>query len=263
MSSGPSYREQLETVSSAFSEHLKTSLEQIEAIWRSFLSKGKFDKNVLQSLSDMAHELRGQGTLFGYPDVTQSAGSLEDVLEQVIHTHHRFSVQIEKSISSHIQVLKNASQDQANLRESLFIDNEAITAIFDFKTRAAKKSQPRKILIIDDADMMRRRIAISLTQVGFEVHEAQNGIAGIELAIQIIPDLILLDIKMPEVDGFEVQQTIRTHTELMHVPLIFLTSLGRVSVGQIQTALSFGVSDYISKPFNMEKLIKKVKDNLR
>ena len=106
------------------------------------------------------------------------------------------------------------------------------------------------------------QIVSSFQQAGFTVYEATDGMTGIDLAIQHLPDLILLDIKMPEVDGFAVQQKIRTHDDLFDVPLIFLTSLSSVSISQIQTALSYGVTDYIPKPFNMSRLIDKVKLHL-
>ncbi|MFK7846177.1 MAG: response regulator transcription factor [Rhodothermales bacterium] len=261
MSQKISYEEELQNIASSFTIHLQKQLKEIDATWQQ-QHESQPDTFSLQSLSDIAHELHGQGLLFGYPEITKSAGALEEILERIIKSRQHLTAQIRSRINAHIHNLKQAATHEVQLRGLLFSDQEAITAIFDYKNRPAKKSAQKQILIIEDADVTRRRIAMSLRQAGFLVLEAADGISGVTMAIEKIPDLILLDIKMPVVDGFQVQQKIRTHNDLMDVPLIFLTSLNRVSIAQIQTALSYGITDYISKPFSMGKLISKIKTNL-
>ncbi len=262
MSQKRSFEEQLQSIASAFTIHLQKQIKEIDAIWRQQENSIQSDTLSLQLLSDIAHELHGQGLLFGYPEITKSAGTLEEILERIIKSSQHLTDQTLGQINTYIHDLKQAAAHETQLRGVLFSDEEAITAIFDYKDRTAKKSAQKQILVIEDADVTRQRIALSLRQAGFVVLEASDGITGVTLAIEKLPDLILLDIKMPFVDGFQVQQKIRMHDDLMNVPLIFLTSLNRVSIAQIQTALSYGVTDYISKPFSMAKLIKKIKTNL-
>lgn len=262
MSQKISYAEQLQNIASTFTTHLQKQLHKIDSIWQRQKHNNQLDTFSLQLISDIAHELHGQGLLFGYPEITKSAGILEEILERIIKSRLQFTAQVQNQINAYIHNLKQAASNEVQLRSVLFSDEEAITAIFDYKNRTVKKSSQKQILIIEDADVTRQRIALSLRQAGFIVLEASDGISGVTLAIEKIPDLILLDIKMPFVDGFQVQQKIRLHNDLNDVPLIFLTSLNRVSISQIQTALSYGVTDYISKPFSMAKLIKKIKTNL-
>jgi len=115
-----------------------------------------------------------------------------------------------------------------------------------------------KILIVDDEKNIVDIIAFNLKKEGHETIEAYDGATGLELALSEDPELILLDIMMPKLDGFEVCQRIR---EKSHVPIIMLTA----RVEEVDKVLGFdvGADDYVTKPFSVRELIARVKANLR
>ncbi|MEN6394460.1 MAG: response regulator transcription factor [Anaerolineaceae bacterium] len=115
-----------------------------------------------------------------------------------------------------------------------------------------------KILVVEDEISLQETLAYNLTQQGYEVETAGDGKAAIEAARRIKPDLILLDIMLPILDGIEVCRILRQE---MNVPILMLTArddeIDRV------IGLEIGADDYITKPFSMRELMARVKANLR
>ena len=117
-----------------------------------------------------------------------------------------------------------------------------------------------KILIIEDDKIQCEIASVFLRQHGFEVITAGNGPSGIDMAIRLMPDLILCDIQMPEVDGFEVQSTLKSHFTTNQIPFIFMTS--RDSMEDIRTGMERGADDYITKPLDFHQLLRVIKIRL-
>jgi len=115
-----------------------------------------------------------------------------------------------------------------------------------------------KILIVDDEKNIVDIIAYNLKKEGFETLEAYNGKTGLNLALSELPMLVLLDVMMPELDGFEVCSRIREQSQM---PIIMLTA--RVDEVDKVLGLELGADDYITKPFGVKELIARVKANLR
>jgi DNA-binding response OmpR family regulator len=116
----------------------------------------------------------------------------------------------------------------------------------------------RRILVVDDEERMVRFIRMNLEHDGFLVSEAFNGKQAIQRLRDVSPDLILLDVMMPDLDGFEVLQMMR---EISNVPVIMLTAKGEED-DRIR-GLELGADDYITKPFNPRELVSRVKAVLR
>jgi two-component system KDP operon response regulator KdpE len=114
-----------------------------------------------------------------------------------------------------------------------------------------------KILVIDDDEALLQVLQVGLEAQGFEVTAAENGPEGVKAAFRTHPDLVLLDIMMPDMDGYEVSRRLR---ELSDVPIIFLTALS--STPDIVRGLGAGAEDYIVKPFAMAELVARVKTRL-
>ncbi len=115
-----------------------------------------------------------------------------------------------------------------------------------------------KILAVDDEQRMVRFIQLNLEQDGFEVITAYNGKTALEQVRTQLPDLILLDIMMPDINGFEVLKKIR---EVNTVPVIMLTAKGEEE-DRIQ-GLELGADDYITKPFSPRELVSRIRAVLR
>lgn len=117
------------------------------------------------------------------------------------------------------------------------------------------------ILIVDDVPRNLQVLATILYDVGYEIAIAENGKTALEILHTISPDLILLDIMMPDVDGFEVCRQIKSNPELTSIPIIFLTA--KNDTDSIVRSFEIGASDYVTKPFNAIELKARVKTHLQ
>ncbi len=122
----------------------------------------------------------------------------------------------------------------------------------------AKEFDRRKILVVDDEERMVRFIRLNLEHDGFLVSEAFNGKEAIQQLRDVAPDLILLDVMMPDLDGFEVLQRIR---ESSKVPVLMLTAKGEED--DRVRGLELGADDYITKPFSPREMVSRIKAVLR
>jgi len=118
-----------------------------------------------------------------------------------------------------------------------------------------------KILIVDDDESILELIKINLELMGHDVLTAPDGIKGFALVKQELPDLIILDVMMPEVDGFTVAQRIRKYPDTKETPILMLTALGMLQ-DKVQ-GFNSGVDDYLIKPFELDELKVRVKALLR
>ncbi len=119
----------------------------------------------------------------------------------------------------------------------------------------------KKILIIDDTDLMVKIISDILIQAGYEVVSATNGYDGIQKVREEKPDLILLDVVMPDIDGFEVCRILRDDDSNNLTPIIILTA--QDNEDDKLSGLELGADDYIIKPFNPRELLGRVRNTLR
>jgi len=113
---------------------------------------------------------------------------------------------------------------------------------------------PRRILVVDDEDNLRSMLVAALKYEGYEVTQASDGAAGLRAARETKPDLILLDVMMPELDGFAVVKRLRESGD--RTPVIFLTA--RDSSEDRVTGLNLGGDDYLPKPFSLAELVARV-----
>src|SRR5271163_2151679 len=116
------------------------------------------------------------------------------------------------------------------------------------------------VLIEDDADLY-SLIQYNLEKEGFTMAGAQTGKGAIDLCRRERPDLVILDIMLPDSDGLDICKGIRAHSELQHIPVIFLTA--RASETDRIVGLELGANDYIVKPFFVRELIARVKIHFR
>ena len=114
-----------------------------------------------------------------------------------------------------------------------------------------------KVLVVDDDLNIQRVLVFTLKQEGFEVHVASDGQAGVEMAASITPDLILMDVAMPKLDGYAATQQIRAAEHGRKVPIIMLTA--EADVEQRVRGLRAGADDDIVKPFHPLELIARIK----
>ncbi len=120
------------------------------------------------------------------------------------------------------------------------------------------RSQGHRILIVDDEKRMVRFIRLNLEHDGFQVISAYNGKEALDQVRNALPDLILLDVMMPDIDGFQVLEKIR---EFSSVPVIMLTAKGEED--DRVRGLELGADDYVTKPFSPRELVSRVRAVMR
>ena len=116
----------------------------------------------------------------------------------------------------------------------------------------------RTILVVDDEERMARFIHLNLEHDGFHVIEAYRGLQAVQLLRDSLPDLILLDVMLPDIEGFELLKMIR---EISQVPVIMLTARGEED--DRVRGLELGADDYVTKPFSPRELVSRVRAVLR
>ncbi|MEE4264430.1 MAG: response regulator [Desulfobacteraceae bacterium] len=119
---------------------------------------------------------------------------------------------------------------------------------------------PKEILIVDDEPSIVVPIQFLMEQQGYRVLVADNGEDALDVIYKYKPDLILLDIMLPRIDGYEVCEIVRLNPEYRDIKIIFLTAKGREV--EIAQGLSLGANAYITKPFSNTELVAKVKELL-
>jgi CheY-like chemotaxis protein len=118
-----------------------------------------------------------------------------------------------------------------------------------------------KILLIEDNEQNRYLAAFLLEQRGYEVVPAESGPLGIELARRVRPDLILLDIQLPGMDGYAVAGALKSDPALKAIPIVAVTSYAMV--GDRERALAAGAEGYLEKPINPETFVSDIERFLR
>ena len=117
------------------------------------------------------------------------------------------------------------------------------------------------ILIVEDDDLVSRTVERSLSSNDFQISLADNGIDGIKAARKSTPDLVILDVIMPEMDGYEVCRRMRADSQLSEIPILFLTA--KIKDEDKVNGFLAGGDDYLTKPFNIDELALRVQAILR
>jgi CheY-like chemotaxis protein len=116
------------------------------------------------------------------------------------------------------------------------------------------------ILVAEDERDIRELINFTLMFAGHKVTQAANGAEALELALQVKPDLVMMDVRMPKMTGYEACRQMKQHEEIRHVPVVFLSAKGQDE--EVQTGIEAGAVAYILKPFAPEELTRRIADIL-
>ncbi|MDP2216814.1 MAG: response regulator [Methanolobus sp.] len=151
---------------------------------------------------------------------------------------------------------QNPQMTDQEIARSLGLDKNLIRERISFLSDTREK-----ILIVDEEIDASTALKVALEAEGYNVIEALDGYEGIRKAKSENPDIILLDIMMPGMDGFEVCQLLKADPASMHIPIIMLTAKGEVD-DKVE-GLELGADDYVTKPFNLKELKARIRIVLR
>jgi DNA-binding response OmpR family regulator len=116
------------------------------------------------------------------------------------------------------------------------------------------------ILVAEDERDIRDLIVFTLQINGFEVEQALNGEEAVEKAIELVPDLILMDVRMPKMTGYEACKALKAEASTQEIPIVFLSAKGQEA--EISRGLALGAEDYLLKPFELDDLTEQVNEIL-
>jgi DNA-binding response OmpR family regulator len=115
---------------------------------------------------------------------------------------------------------------------------------------------PATVLVVDDDPVILKLLEVNFEMEGFEVVRAADGFEGLERARSVLPDIVVLDVMMPRMTGYEVAKALREDDDTAHIPIIFVTA--RAQSSDVERGLELGVDDYVTKPFDPLDLIARV-----
>ena len=199
-----------------------------------------FEEGNARLVRDMAHTIKGSAANFGAHNLVAISKQLEDDAGREDLSK---GTELIKQISSAFNVLKD------DLKQEASNDHQAVPVLF-------KNGKYSRILVVDDDRTVRMALIDAFTRESYEVEEASNGMQALNICKRHMPDLVLMDAVMPELDGFDACQMIR---ELPHggdIPVLMITALD--DENSIVRAFSSGATDYISKPINFSVIKQRV-----
>jgi len=109
------------------------------------------------------------------------------------------------------------------------------------------------ILVVEDDKLVRDNLNYLLSNEGYSVIQAENGLKAFDYVSEAVPDLIISDIHMPQMSGFDLFKKLKNNTETESIPIIFLTADTRLQ--KMQEGISLGAADYLIKPYDLEELL--------
>ena len=118
----------------------------------------------------------------------------------------------------------------------------------------------KKVLIVDDEQDIVESLQFVLESAGFECHCAYNGEEGLNLAREILPDLIILDVMMPKINGFKICRLLKYDNKYKNIPILMVTARSQNEDKLIGEET--GVDEYITKPFDLDEIVEKVRGYL-
>jgi len=115
---------------------------------------------------------------------------------------------------------------------------------------------PATVLVVDDDPVILKLLEVNFEMEGFQVVRAADGAEGLERARAVHPDIVVLDVMMPRMTGYEVAKALKEGVDTAHIPIIFVTA--RAQSNDVERGMELGVDDYVTKPFDPLDLIARV-----
>ncbi len=241
--------EALAQLRNAYVEHLPERIRELEDLLEKIREK-QDDEAGMYALHSLVHKISGSGTTFGLPELSAVCAGMETRMKARLDAKEAVTSEDLAAFTAEMATVKEIA------RKATMGPGESHPAEEE-EEDAGETSTRKYILLADDAIFLRRRFAIALQKGGFRVKEAGNGEEVLEMARRHRPDLILMDVMMPVMNGLEATRRLRENQALKDVPVIMLTTKG--TVNDVRTALSLGIDDYITKPAEPVLVLRRVR----
>jgi len=240
-----SIQDKLQVLKNSYRENLDGKRVELSTLFEQALDD--WDPDLLGNLYRMVHSIKGSSATFGFAGLSQSAASLEtalievisddeppqdDRLEQLIDLYEKLTLRLQEPESKDLSTAALSSPSQlTGLHTATVLTTERLT-----------------ILLTDDEEFGREQVTLMLEDAGHHVIQASTGAEAIMLYEQYRPDLIIMDVVMPEMNGYEAARAIKLSAGEDFVPIIFLTGL--TDDDELVKCIENGGDDFLIKPVN-------------
>lgn len=241
------FEETYNKLHASFITRLKHSASSID----SMLAQTRIDETVLREAMKMAHGLAGSGTVFGFADVTQQGKVADRFMEQSLSALPPGSAlegenaeKFTRIMTALRDICQEASKIQAPAKAEVILPR---------KRSHSERAEDFSVLIVDDDKEVSEFVSLKLRQGGLRVMTAPDGESAIVALGRSIPDIVVLDISMPKMNGHQVLKVMKENPLYTSIPVLVLTA--HTEQDHIVSALHSGALDYIVKPFDADKLV--------
>jgi CheY-like chemotaxis protein len=205
-------------------------------------------------------DIMGSGGSFGFHDITEYASLVLNVFKVIKNKKIAFNSRVLELIWQSVKYLEIISAQLKRGKVTLDVSNATVIKLKTFETdlvHYTTESEKKKILLVDDDPDILRLVEVVLKRSGFNVVTAKNGPDALSYLQTDMPSMILLDVAMPGMNGFEVLSQLRALENLRAVPVMMLTA--RSQKEEIIKAIQMGAQNYMVKPFDSKELIARIK----
>ncbi|MEM1043378.1 MAG: response regulator [Bacteroidota bacterium] len=242
MSNLNTFQAQMQAQRDAYAHDLPRRLSDIQTLWGQAIA-GRAES--LREMNGLVHKLRGSAGMYGFGNVSETAGLLDVALSSFFGSEQDLGTW-RAQLGALVEALaRSAEGPQDDLPEL-----ELPSAYAD------DKYDQSLVLVVDDEQPVRDAIRFYLEQVGFRLVCASDGAEAVKLASETTPDIILMDIQMPNMTGLQATKLLYENPSLKDVPVVFLTA--EDDTDTVLKALSYSSEGYLLKPVEMETIANKL-----
>jgi len=234
---------------------LPDKVDAIRSLWTDINNTQESDR--LEELHRMAHSLAGSGATFDQIHVSKCSKDLENYIKEHVASNDIFEASQVEEVNIRLQKLEGSvhhipdEDELSGVKVEEIVDVKAIEVNSSEGTEATlarMKINPMRILLADDDSDIRDQLKFFLKSRGHEVFEAKNGQEAINIFVDIMPDLVVMDVVMPGMAGYEATKILKEKSDSKFVPVIFLTSNSDDET--LARCISAGGDDFLTKPVN-------------
>lgn len=240
-----SIQQKLQLLRDNYIQNLELRRKEIRKLFNNLLDDWNDDS--LAEFHRLAHSIKGSAATFNLEKLSYAAANLETALINILAIEGRPSTESIESIEELFIILCNFLKNP-EFEEAAAGTTQKPAISIGSKTSKVLQSEKLSILLTDDEEFGRQQVSLMLQAGGHEVIEANNGLEAIEKFRQKMPDLIIMDVVMPEMNGYEAAREIKRLSGENFVPIIFLTGLTEDT--ELVQCIENGGDDFLIKPVN-------------
>ncbi|GIV61682.1 MAG: hypothetical protein KatS3mg044_0548 [Rhodothermaceae bacterium] len=248
MDNNPKDLEALQALHQKYLAQLPEQVQEIRRLWTEAIESDAA-ATARDALYTLVHRLHGSAGTYGLNTISEHLRPFDEFLRNLKEQGGTVSPEDRERFAALIDRLHEEV-------EAVVATPPAPAMTPEQDPRLLRLARPYHILLVEDSNLLRRRLALALEENGLIVEEAADGMEALEKARHKKPDLVLLDVMMPGMDGYEVISRFKSEADFCAIPIIMLTA--RSTVEDVKRAIAMGVKDYLVKPVDPYEVVRHV-----